>query len=96
MSQKKWNTEAKGVLDFEKQERRPALTLNGKLLQSGQCYSEHLRIDCLEAQPQDQDELCRQDCNRACQREIRTWNHAGKPYVCCESLAIIVRQLKPD
>ena len=78
-----WSKEAKGVPDLESQKRCMAFFFNGKLHQSGEYCSERSRIDWLEARHQGQDELHRQDCNRACQHEIQTWSHARRPCVCC-------------
>lgn len=91
-----WSKEAKGVPDLESQKRCIALMFNGKLHQSGEYCSGRSRIDWLEGQRQDQDELHMQDCNRACQHEIQTWNPAARPCVCCKILATIARPLGPD
>ena len=79
--------------NFESQKRSVAFMFNGKLPQIEEYCLEHLRIDSLEAQRQDQDELHKQDCSIACQHEIQTWNHAGIPCACCEKLEVIARLL---
>ncbi len=84
------------MLEFKRQKRCVALVFNGKLHQSGEYCSEHLRIDWLEAQRQGRDELHRQDCNRACQHEIQIWSHAGRPCVYCKKLVVIARLRRPD
>lgn len=87
---------SQGCTRFGEPEALHCFFFNGKLHQSGECCSERWRTDWLEGQRQGQDELHTQDCNRACQHEIQTWSHARRPCVCCKSLAIIARLLRPD